>query len=132
MKSVIIGNLFADRHHDSLLASVDNLMRTNTRLQRGVDMAIIDHIKVESTKSKSELQKRLFKKSISGMRRDYAVDFAVKLLIEKLVNTLRFMRYAFNRPLYTKKTYERLKKIRPIPVCRVFMPLPDNPRLRIL
>ena len=127
-----IGNLFCDRHHNSLLASVDNLMRTNKRLQRGVDMAIIDHIKVEYTKSKSELQKRLFKKSIASMRRDYSVDFAVKLLIEKLVNTLRFMRYAFNRPLYTKKTYERLKKIRAIPVCRVFMPLPDNPRLRIL
>ena len=131
MSNVIVGELFLDRHHRNLLQTVAIMIDTSEKLKRGVNNACLEHISNEKNRHRSEIQKRLFKKSMTGYRRDISVDYAVKMLIERLVNALRWMRYAFNRPTYTIKTYKRLKKIRSIPVAHVIMPIPTNPYLRI-
>ena len=130
MSNVIVGELFLERHHRNLLQTVAIMIDTSEKLKRGVTNNLLEHIHFESLKKRSDLQKRLFKKSMTGYRRDISVDYAVKMLIERLVNALRWMRYAFNRPVYTIKTYNRLKKIRDIPVAHIMMPIPDNPYLR--
>ena len=131
MSNVIVGELFLERHHRNLLQTVAIMIDTSEKLRNGVQNACLDYIHSQSLKKKTDLQKRLFKKSMVGFRRDINVDYAVKMLIERLVNALRWMRYAFNRPVYTIKTYNRLKKIRDIPVAHIMMPIPDNPYLRV-
>jgi len=131
MSNVIVGELFLDRHHSNLLQTVAIMIDTSEKLKRGVNNACLEHISNEKNRHRSEIQKRLFKKSMVGFRRDISVDYAVKMLIERLINALRWMRYAFNRPIYTIKTYNRLKKIRSIPVAHIMMPVSDNPYLRV-
>ena len=130
MSNVIVGELFLERHHRNLLQTVAIMIDTSEKLRNGVQNACLDYIHSQSLKKKTDLQKRLFKKSMVGFRRDISVDYAVKMLIERLINALRWMRYAFNRPIYTIKTYNRLKKIRSIPVAHIMIPIPDNPYLR--
>ena len=130
MSNVIVGELFLERHHCNLLQTVAIMMDSSEKLKRGVNNACLEHISNEKNRTRSDLQKRLFKKSMVGFRRDINVDYAVKMLIERLINALRWMRYAFNRPVYTIKTYNRLKKIRSIPVAHIMMPVSDNPYLR--
>ena len=130
MESVVVGELFLERHVGRLRLTVQNMIKNNEKLRIGVQNACLEYIHNQSLKKKTDLQKRLFKKSMTGFRRDISVDYAVKMLIERLSHTLRWMRYAFNRPVYTIKTYNRLKKIRDIPVAHIMMPVSDNPYLR--
>ena len=130
MSNVIIGELFLERHVSRLRCICSGMIQNSEKLRNGVQNACLDYIHSQSLKKKTDLQKRLFKKSMVGFRRDINVDYAVKMLIERLVNALRWMRYAFNRPVYTIKTYNRLKKIRDIPVAHIMIPIPDNPYLR--
>ena len=131
MSEVIVGELFLERHVVSLRCIVQGMIQNSEKLRNGVQNACLEHISNEKNRPRSEIQKRLFKKSMTGYRRDISVDYAVKMLIERLVNALRWMRYAFNRPIYTIKTYNRLKKIRNIPVAHIMMPVSDNPYLRV-
>lgn len=130
MSNVIVGELFLERHVSRLRCIVQGMIKNSEKLRNGVQKACLDYLHSQSLKKKTDLQKRLFKKSMIGFRRDINVDYAVKMLIERLINALRWMRYAFNRPTYTIKTYNRLKKIRSIPVAHIMMPIPDNPYLR--
>lgn len=130
MSNVIVGELFLERHVSRLRCICSSMIQNSEKLRNGVQNACLDYLHSQSLKKKTDLQKRLFKKSMVGFRRDISVDYAVKMLIERLSNVLRWMRYAFNRPIYTIKTYNRLKKIRDIPVAHVMMPIPDNPYLR--
>jgi len=130
MESVVVGELFLERHVGRLRLTVQNMIKNNEKLRIGVQNACLEYIHNQSLKKKTDLQKRLFKKSMTGFRRDISVDYAVKMLIERLSHTLRWMRYAFNRPIYTIKTYNRLQKIRTIPVAHIMMPVSDNPYLR--
>ena len=131
MSNVIVVDLFLERHVSRLRCIVRGMIQNSEKLRNGVNNACLEHISNEKNRTRSDLQKRLFKKSMVGFRRDISVDYAVKMLIERLINALRWMRYAFNKPTYTIKTYNRLKKIRSIPVAHIMIPIPDNPYLRV-
>jgi hypothetical protein len=119
MVNVILGNLYLDKHQNNLILFVSNMMRNDNKLKKSVDIALIQHISVENKKKRTDLQKRLFKKGMVGLRKDFTIDLAVKLLTERLVRIFRWIRYNYNTPTYNKKTYERFLKIREISSCRI-------------
>ena len=73
MSNVIVGELFLDRHHSNLLQTVAIMIDTSEKLKRGVNNACLEHISNEKNRHRSEIQKRLFKKSMTGYRRDISV-----------------------------------------------------------
>tara|TARA_R110000803_G_scaffold139767_4_gene206404 strand:+ start:2286 stop:2654 length:369 start_codon:yes stop_codon:yes gene_type:complete len=119
MDNVILGNLYLDKHQNNLILVISNMMRNNQKLKEMVDTALIQHISVENKKKRTNLQTKLFKKGMVGLRRDFSTDLAVKILTERLVRIFRFIKYNFNTPTYNKKTYERISKIREISCCRI-------------
>lgn len=119
MVNVILGNLYLDKHQNNLILAVSNMMRNDKNLKKSVDAALIQHISIENKKKRTNLQTKLFKKGMVGLRRDFTTDLAVKILTERLVRIFRFIIYNFNTPTYNKKTYERISKIREISACRI-------------
>ena len=119
MENVSVAELFPKTYQQTLIATVSNMMKNNSKLTDAVNSACLEYLYEEKKKKRSVLQTRLFKKSMIGYRRDISVDFAIKMLIERLSKALRWMRYHWNCPIYSLRTYNRLNKISKIKACKI-------------
>tara|TARA_R110002073_G_scaffold161908_1_gene317576 strand:- start:150 stop:515 length:366 start_codon:yes stop_codon:yes gene_type:complete len=119
MENVSVAELFPKKYQRPLIATVSNIMKNNDKLKNAVNNACLEYLNDERKRKRSTLQTRLFKKSMVGYRRDISVDYAIKMLIERLSRALHWMRYHFNCPIYSLRTYNRLTKIQPISACKI-------------
>ena len=119
MENCTVAELFPKKYQQPLICTVSNMMRNNDKLKNAVNSACLEYLYEEKKRKRSVLQTRLFKKSMNGYRRDISVDFAIKMLIERLSNALRWMRYHWNCPIYSLRTYNRLNKISKIKACKI-------------
>lgn len=119
MENCTVAELFPTKYQQPLIATVSNMMRNNDKLKNAVNNACLEYLYEERKRKRSVLQTRLFKKSMIGYRRDISVDYAIKMLIERLSGVLRFMRYHYQCPIYTLRTYNRLNKIVKIKACKI-------------
>ena len=119
MENCSVAELFPKKYQQPLICTVSNMMRNNNKLKNAVNNACLEYLNDERKRKRSTLQTRLFKKSMVGYRRDISVDYAIKMLIERLSKALRWMRYHWNCPVYSLTTYNRLTKIQPIKACKI-------------
>ena len=119
MENCTVAELFPKKYQQPLICTVSNMMRNNDKLKNAVNSACLEYLYEEKKRKRSVLQTRLFKKSMVGYRRDISVDYAIKILIERLSKALHWMRYHWNCPIYSLRTYNRLNKISKIKACKI-------------
>lgn len=100
-----LNQLDADHFSDVIL----NLVNNNTKIKNKVQEVLANY-KYSKRPITSQIQARLYHRSIQHLKDNLETDLAIQLLEYRLRQFVRWFSYIYGNPVLNKLTYRKLKR----------------------